>query len=207
LDKKGKEIMYNIQNPLNEAVFPGLQGGPHNHSMAAVGVALKQSTTPEFKEYQIQVIKNAQVMAEELIKRGYDVVSNGTDTHLVLVDLRPKGIDGGHVEHILSLVRITANKNTIPGDMSAMKPSGLRLGTHAMTSREFKESEFVKVIELFDKAVDIGIAAKNKAAKATLEEFKNVTANDSEIIKRISGLLEEVEHFSKGYPMPGLPDH
>lgn len=206
VDKKGNEIMYNIEKPLNEAVFPGLQGGPHNHSMAGVGVALKQAMTPEFKEYQLQVLKNADVMAVEMMKRGYDVVSNGTDTHLILLDLRPKGIDGAPVEHLLDLAHITANKNTVPGDKSAMKPSGLRLGAHAMTTRNFKEAEFVKVCELIDRAVKIGIEAKSRAKKATLKEFKVVTASDPEIIEQILALRAEVENFSKDYPMPGLPD-
>jgi len=206
VDKKGNEIMYNIEKPLNEAVFPGLQGGPHNHSMAGVGVALKQATTPEFKEYQIQTLKNAQVMAEELMKRGYDIVSNGTENHLVLMDLRPKGIDGAPVEYILDQAHITVNKNTVPGDKSAMKPSGLRLGAHAMTSREFKEKEFVKVIEFVDQAVNIGIDAKGKTTKATLKAFKDVCSNDPEIKKRIADLKENVMNFSKDFPMPGLPD-
>jgi len=206
VDKKGKEIMYNLEKPINEAVFPGLQGGPHNHAMAGVGVALKQARSPEFKEYQLQVLKNAKIMAEEMAKRGYDIVSNGTDNHLILVDLRPKGIDGAPVEHILDLAHITANKNTVPGDKSAMKPSGLRLGAHAMTSRGFKEAEFVKVCEFIDKAVSIGIAATKKAAKPTLKEFKIVTANDPEIKKQVDALLQDVMNYAKDYPMPGLPD-
>jgi len=206
VDKKGKEIMYNLEKPINEAVFPGLQGGPHNHAMAGVGVALKQARTPEFKEYQLQALKNAKVMAEEMSKLGYDIVSNGTDNHLILVDLRPKGIDGAPVEHILDLAHITANKNTVPGDKSAMKPSGLRLGAHAMTSRGFKEAEFVKVCQFVDKAVGIGIEAMKKTAKPTLKEFKQVTANDPEIAKQVDALLQDVMNFAKDYPMPGLPD-
>ena len=126
--KKGKEIMYNLEKPINEAVFPGLQGGPHNHSMAGVGTGLLQAQRPEFREYQEQTLRNAKIMAEELVARGYSVVSGGTDVHLVLVDLRPKNTDGARVEKVLDLAHITANKNTVPGDKSAMKPSGLRLG-------------------------------------------------------------------------------
>jgi len=206
VDKKGKEIMYNIEKPLNEAVFPGLQGGPHNHSMAGVGVALKQARSPEFKEYQLQVLRNAQVMAKEMSKLGYDVVSDGTDNHLILVDLRPKKIDGAPIEYILDKSHITANKNTVPGDKSAMKPSGLRLGAHAMTSRGLKEADFVKVCALIDKAVNIGIAAMKKTAKPTFKEFKQVCTNDAETKKQIDSLLNEVMTFSKDYPMPGLPD-
>lgn len=204
VNKKGKEIMYDLEKRINEAVFPGLQGGPHNHSMAGVGVALKQATTSQFREYQLQTMKNAKTMATELTTRGYDIVSGGTDTHLVLVDLRPKGIDGARVEHVLDMAYITANKNTVPGDKSAMKPSGLRLGAPAMTSRNFKEEEFKKVIEMLDKGVDIALDAQDKSK--TLKDFKEVSASNSEIQSKIKSLREEVNQFASQYPMPGLEE-
>eukprot|EP00112_Aurelia_sp_Birch-Aquarium-sp1_P006317 Seg1699.8 transcript_id=Seg1699.8/GoldUCD/mRNA.D3Y31 product="Serine hydroxymethyltransferase mitochondrial" protein_id=Seg1699.8/GoldUCD/D3Y31 len=128
VDTKGKEIMYDLENRINNAVFPGLQGGPHNHSMAGVGVGLKQAMSPEFAEYQKQILKNAQTVVEELVKRGYKIVSGGTDVHLLVVDLRPKNLDGAKAERVLELALITLNKNTCPGDISAMKPGGLRIG-------------------------------------------------------------------------------
>lgn len=204
VDKKGKEIMYNLEKPINEAVFPGLQGGPHNHSMAGVGVALKQAMTADFREYQLQTVRNANTMAKELLASGYDVVSGGTDTHLVLLDLRPKGIDGARVEHVLDKAAITVNKNTVPGDKSAMKPSGLRLGAPALTSREFKESDFVKVVNFIDQGVNIALQA-DKDAKL-LKDFKNVVATDAVIIEQIDQLRQQVHEFSSKFPMPGLDE-
>lgn len=127
---------------IDKAVFPGTQGGPLMHIIAAKAVALGEALTDEFKEYQKQVVKNAAVLADELMKRGIDIVSGGTDNHLMLLDLRNKGITGKELEHRLDEVHITANKNTIPNDpQSPFVTSGLRIGTPAVTTRGFKEPE------------------------------------------------------------------
>lgn len=127
---------------IDKAVFPGTQGGPLMHIIAAKAVALGEALTDEFKEYQKQVVKNAAVLADELMKRGIDIVSGGTDNHLMLLDLRNKGITGKELEHRLDEVHITANKNTIPNDpQSPFVTSGLRIGTPAVTTRGFKELE------------------------------------------------------------------
>lgn len=127
---------------IDKAVFPGTQGGPLMHIIAAKAVALGEALTDEFKEYQKQVVKNAAVLADELSRRGVDIVSGGTDNHLMLLDLRSKGITGKELEHRLDEVRITANKNTIPNDpQSPFVTSGLRIGTPAVTTRGFKEPE------------------------------------------------------------------
>ena len=127
---------------IDKAVFPGTQGGPLMHIIAAKAVALGEALTDEFKEYQKQVVKNAAVLADELSKRGVDIVSGGTDNHLMLLDLRSKGITGKELEHRLDEVRITANKNTIPNDpQSPFITSGLRIGTPVVTTRGFKEPE------------------------------------------------------------------
>lgn len=127
---------------IDKAVFPGTQGGPLMHIIAAKAVALGEALTDEFKEYQKQVVKNAAVLADELTQRGVDIVSGGTDNHLMLLDLRSKGITGKELEHRLDEVRITANKNTIPDDpQSPFITSGLRIGTPAVTTRGFKEPE------------------------------------------------------------------
>ncbi|KAH8024278.1 hypothetical protein HPB51_022397 [Rhipicephalus microplus] len=131
VDKKGKEIMYDLEQKVNFAVFPSLQGGPHNHAIASVAVALKQATTPEFREYQEQVLKNAKAMATALVERGHTIVSGGTDNHLLLLDLRPRGLDGARLEAVMNECNITANKNTCPGDKSALVPGGIRLGKSA----------------------------------------------------------------------------
>ena len=127
---------------IDKAVFPGTQGGPLMHIIAAKAVALGEALTEEFKNYQKQVVKNAAVLADELMKHGIDIVSGGTDNHLMLLDLRNKGITGKELEHRLDEVRITANKNTIPNDpQSPFVTSGLRIGTPDVTTRGFKEPE------------------------------------------------------------------
>jgi glycine hydroxymethyltransferase len=120
--------MYELEEKINAAVFPGLQGGPHNHTIAGLSVALKEVATPEFKEYARQVVANSKRMAERLLAKGFSLVSNGTDNHLSLIDLKPQGVDGARVERVLELCNMHANKNTVPGDKSAMTPGGLRVG-------------------------------------------------------------------------------
>ena len=132
-----------IYKKINSAVFPGTQGGPLEHMIAGKAVCFKEDLTPQFKDYAAQVIKNAKVLGETLIKRGLALVSGGTDTHLVLVDLRPKGLTGDVVTTALERANITCNKNAIPFDPQPPKvTSGVRLGTPAGTTRGFKEKEF-----------------------------------------------------------------
>jgi glycine hydroxymethyltransferase len=136
---------------LDKQVFPGLQGGPLEHVIAAKAVALLEAMQPEFKVYAAQVIKNAQTLAAALVSRGYAIVSGGTDSHLMLVDLRPKGLTGKEAEQLLDKAGITVNKNTIPGDpQSPFVTSGIRLGTSALTTRGFGEPEMEKVAALID---------------------------------------------------------
>ena len=131
---------------INKAVFPGTQGGPLMHIIAAKAVALGEALTEEYKEYQTQVVKNAAALAEALIKEGFELVSGGTDNHLMLLKLVNEGITGKELEHRLDEVHITANKNTIPNDpQSPFVTSGLRIGTPAVTTRGFKEAEMVKI--------------------------------------------------------------
>uniref|UniRef100_A0A4W3K237 glycine hydroxymethyltransferase n=1 Tax=Callorhinchus milii TaxID=7868 RepID=A0A4W3K237_CALMI len=160
--KTGKEIMFDLEDRINFAVFPSLQGGPHNHAIAGVAVALKQANSQMFQEYSQQVLKNAKALAGALLSRDFTLVSGGTDNHLVLVDLRPKSMDGARAERVLELVSITANKNTCPGDKSALTPGGLRLGAPALTSRHFKEADFEKVVEFIDQGIKIALDVKTK---------------------------------------------
>lgn len=140
---------------LNKAVFPGIQGGPLEHIIAAKAVALKLAMTDEFKEYQKQILKNAKVLAEALMKLGFRLVTNGTDNHLMTVDLRSKQITGKEAEKLLDSVYITTNKESIPFDpFPPNETSGLRLGTPALTTRGMKEPEMVYVAELINKAID-----------------------------------------------------
>ncbi|RUS70850.1 hypothetical protein EGW08_021388 [Elysia chlorotica] len=205
VDKKtGKEIMYDYEKAINNAVFPALQGGPHEHQIAGVAVALKQAMQPEYKEYQQQVVNNAKAMCDALLQKDYHVVSGGTDNHLVLIDLKPKGTDGARVERVLELCYITVNKNTCAGDKSAMTPGGLRLGAPALTTRGFKEADFARVVDLLDAGVQIAIKA-HKSTK-TLKDFKAFVVQDPAIQKEISALKEEVMGFAKSFSMPGLED-
>jgi len=137
---------YDLESRINFAVFPGLQGGPHNHTISALATALKQVATPEFKAYSGQVVANAGVFASSLQGAGYTLVSGGTDNHMLLVDLRPQGLDGARVERVCELAGLAVNKNTVPGDKSALVPSGIRMGTPALTSRGFDEKDFAQVV-------------------------------------------------------------
>jgi glycine hydroxymethyltransferase len=143
-----------LAKAVDKWVFPGTQGGPLEHVIAAKAVALQEASSPEFKTYAAQVVKNAQALALALVGRGYAIVSGGTDTHLMLVDLRPKGLTGKDAEQLLDRAGITVNKNTIPGDpQSPFVTSGVRLGTPAVTTRGFRESEMARVAELIDEVL------------------------------------------------------
>ena len=148
----------------NKAVFPGIQGGPLMHVIAGKAVCFKEALTPEFKAYQEQVVKNAAALAKALMARGFDIVSGGTDNHLMLVDLTPYELTGKVVEKLLDSAHITANKNTIPND--PQKPfvtSGIRLGTPAATSRGLKEDDFDQVAEAIAMLIKEGEPAVEKA--------------------------------------------
>jgi len=140
-----------LAKAVDKQVFPGTQGGPLEHVIAAKAVALGEASQPEFKEYAGAVIRNAQALAAALVERGYAIVSGGTDTHLMLVDLRPKQLTGKEAEQLLDRAGITVNKNTIPGDpQSPFVTSGIRLGTPAVTTRGFSEVEMSRVAQLID---------------------------------------------------------
>ena len=144
-----------IAKKIDKAIFPGIQGGPLMHIIAAKAVAFKEALSPEFKEYQKQVVKNAKAMADALVKGGLRIVSGGTDNHLMLVDLRPKGVTGKLAEESLEKAGITCNKNAIPNDPE--KPfitSGVRLGTPAITARGMKEDEAVQIAEMIIKVLE-----------------------------------------------------
>ncbi|HEU4700294.1 MAG TPA: serine hydroxymethyltransferase [Gemmatimonadales bacterium] len=163
---------------VNKSVFPGHQGGPLEHVIAAKAVAFGEALTDDFKTYARQVVANARTLAEALIERGFAIVSGGTDTHLMLVDLRPKNLTGKAAEAILGKAAITVNKNTIPDDpQSPFVTSGIRLGTPAMTTRGMGEAEMVRIAELIDEAL---------------------TKQDDATLERIRG---EVIELARGFPL------
>jgi glycine hydroxymethyltransferase len=159
-----------IAKKVNSAIFPGIQGGPLMHVIAAKAVAFAEALQPEFKTYQAQVIRNAQALADQLIKGGLDIVTGGTDSHLMLVDLRPKGVKGNATEKALGRAHITCNKNGIPFDTE--KPtitSGIRLGSPAGTTRGFAEAEFLQIADWIVEVVD-GLAAHGEDGNGDVEE-------------------------------------
>jgi len=187
-----------LEEKVNWAVFPALQGGPHEHQIAAVATQLREATLPEFKEYMIQVRSNARALAGELQRLGYKLVSDGTDNHLVMWNLRPQGITGSKIERLLDRCHITVNKNTVPGDKSALTPGGVRLGAPAMTTRGLKEADFVKVAQFLDKGVKIGLALQKPKQKLT--EFDALLVGNADV----AALEAEAMEFAKKFPYPGL---
>lgn len=157
---------------IDKAVFPGMQGGPLEHAIAAKAVCFKEAMEPAFKEYIVQVKKNAVVLAEALMALGYDVVSGGTDNHLMLLDLRSKGLTGKEAEALLGEVHITVNKNTVPKEtQSPFVTSGIRIGTAALTTRGMKEEEMKKIAHLMDEAM-----LKQRDTEAILADVKALAA-------------------------------
>ena len=161
-----------IAKKLNSAIFPGSQGGPLEHIIAAKAIALGEALKPEFKAYQEQIVKNAQVLSKSILAGGLDLVSGGTDNHLMLVDLRPAGLTGKEMEHRLDEVYITVNKNAIPND--PQKPfvtSGIRVGTPAVTARGFKEAEMEVVGQLICEAAKDGFEGKVELLRGQVKEL------------------------------------
>jgi glycine hydroxymethyltransferase len=157
---------------IDKSVFPGTQGGPLQHVIAAKAVAFGEALTPDFRAYAKQVVDNARTLAAALIERGFDVVSGGTDTHLMLVDLRPKNLTGKAAEKTLGEAGITVNKNTIPDDpQSPFVTSGIRIGTPAVTTRGLGTAEMVRIAELIDRALTHPDASTLARVKADVEEL------------------------------------
>jgi len=206
--KKGEPVMYDIEDKINFAVFPGLQGGPHNHTIGALATCLKQVNTPEFVEYQKQVLKNCASLARRLDELGYSLVSGGTDNHLVLVDLKKsRNIDGSRVERVLELACIASNKNTIPGDKSALMPGGIRMGTPALSSRGFKEDDFAIVADFFDRAVSIALKLKDTEQGRKLKSFKEMCASGPSVDAELLKLRNDVMNFACTFPTVGFEEN
>ena len=179
--KKVEKTIENIPTLIDRSVFPGTQGGPQMHSIAAKAVALYEALQPEFKQYAEQVVKNAITLAEELKKKGFKLVTNGTKNHLILADVYSSfGIDGKEAENVMDKIGLTLNANSIPNDQLTMfKPSGIRLGTPAITSRGMTEKDMLKIADWMAKAIE--------------------NRYDDEYLQRIR---EEVREFALKYPLP-----
>ena len=200
--KTGEDTMYDLEGPINFSVFPGHQGGPHNHTITALAVALKQADTPEFKAYQAQVLKNAKAVENEFKALGYKLVADGTDSHMVLLSLRDKGLDGARAEAVLEQINIACNKNSTPGDKSALSPSGIRIGAPAMTSRGMGEEDFKRIARYIDQVVKICKSVQAELPKEAnkLKDFKAKVA--SETVPEILDLRKEVAHWASTFPLP-----
>ena len=204
VDKKGNEIKYNLESPINQAVFPGHQGGPHNHTITALATALKQANSPEFIEYQKQVLSNSSAFADAMTSRGYSLVSGGTENHLLLVDLKPAGIDGARVESVLEMASVALNKNTVPGDKSAFIPGGIRVGTPALTSRGFVEKDFEQVAEFIHRGVGIAKDVNSSGIGKKLVDFK--AALKEREWPELTQLRNDVESFAGTFPTIGFDE-
>ncbi|XP_077288819.1 serine hydroxymethyl transferase isoform X2 [Arctopsyche grandis] len=201
----GQTTMYDLESKINQAVFPGLQGGPHNNTIAGIALAMKLTTLPGYVEYQKQVIANSKRLAEGLKSKKYDIATDGTDVHLVLVDLRSKSITGARAERILEVVSIACNKNTVPGDKSALNPSGIRLGTPALTTRGLVETDIDRVVEFIDSALKLSSDIVNRSGPK-LVDFNKYLDSDPDTLAKVKALRTEVVNFSGRFPMPGYKD-
>eukprot|EP00922_Rhytidocystis_sp_ex-Travisia-forbesii_P053842 GHVS01079906.1.p1 GENE.GHVS01079906.1~~GHVS01079906.1.p1 ORF type:complete len:480 (-),score=55.06 GHVS01079906.1:189-1436(-) len=201
VDRTGKPIMYDLEERINRAVFPGLQGGPHNHTIAGIATALKEATSAEFKTYQQQIITNTRALADILQERGLDLVSGGTDNHMVLVDLTRKGLSGAKAEKVCDFANIVLNKNTVPTDKSAMNPSGVRIGSPAMTTRGLTDTEFKQVGHFVADAIDLGLDIQKSSGPKLLDFVEYIrNANPPQLAQ----LRQEVESFCSHFPTVGL---
>ena len=168
---------------LDRAIFPGLQGGPHNHTTAAIAVALGEALEPQFADYARRTVANAKALADRLLERGFDLVSGGTDNHLILVDLTNKGVPGKPAAQALDRARITTNYNTVPFDpRKPFDPSGIRIGTPAATTRGMGEKEMERIASWIDEGID----AARREDEATIER-----------------IAEDVRELALGFPIPG----
>ena len=206
--KTGVETMYDLEDKINFAVFPGLQGGPHNHTIAALATCLKQAAEPSFVDYQKAVLENSKVFSEALMDKGFTLVSGGTDNHLVLVDLKAsRGIDGARVERILEMCCIATNKNTIPGDKSALLPGGLRLGSCALTTRGLGPEDFKQVAVFIDRGCAIAVDLKKKSDGGKLKGFKEMCAQKGEEVHPdLKQLRSDVMKFAETFPTIGYSE-
>ncbi|CAN0870473.1 Serine hydroxymethyltransferase 3, chloroplastic [Linum grandiflorum] len=193
-----------LETAINNSVFPGLQGGPHNHTIGALAVCLKHAQSPSFQTYQKQVLSNCRALARRLDELGYKLVSGGSDNHLVLVDLNPMGVEGALAEKILDMASITVNKNSVPGDKKA-QPGGIRVGSPAMTTRGFEEREFVATADFIHEGLQIALEAKSLAPGSELQDLLKFVASPEFPLKdKVLDLQKRVEALTTQFPIPGV---
>jgi glycine hydroxymethyltransferase len=195
-----------LGDKIDRAIFPGLQGGPHDHTTAAIAVALGEAMRPEFKAYAAQVVANAKALGAALSARGFRLVTNGTDNHMLLVDLTPDGAGRGvFIQEALDAVGITVNKNTIPGEpSSAFYPSGVRLGTPAATTRGMREPEMGQLAawmaQVREEAQEFRLPEDRDARTQVLRQFRGWLKEN----RKLAAIHEDVRALCRRFPVPGL---
>merc|ERR1739844_282902 len=188
-----------IKDKIDQAVFPALQGGPHNHQIGALATQLLEVNTPEFKAYSQQIVDNTKVLGEVLISKGHKLATNGTDNHLLLWDLRPHSLTGSKLEKVCDAVSITLNRNAVHGDASALSPGGVRIGMPAMTTRGCKIEDSQQIGFFLDQCARIAIRLQEKTGKK-LKDFEVGLEGDTEI----AAMKVEVETWARKFGYPGI---
>merc|ERR1711920_1062345 len=188
-----------IKERIDMAVFPALQGGPHNHQIGALAAQLKEVNTPDFVEYSKNVVANANVLAETLKEKGHKLASDGTDNHLVLWDVRPHGLTGSKIEKVCDAVSISLNRNAVHGDASALSPGGVRIGAPSMTTRGCGNDEFKKIGLFLDRCCQIALKVQEEKGKK-LKDFEAGLEENADV----KALKSEVEAWAISFGYPGL---
>jgi glycine hydroxymethyltransferase len=186
-----------IKERIDMAVFPGLQGGPHNHQIGGLAAQLLEVNTPEFVEYAKQVVTNAQTLGDALKAKGHKLASDGTDNHLVLWDVRPHGLTGGKIEKVCDAASISLNRNCVAGDKSALSPGGVRIGSPCMTTRGCGPDDFKKIAEFLDRCCQIALKVQETKGKKLVDFEAGLSDNED-----VKALRKEVQDwaFALGYP-------
>ena len=200
---KGLKKNPELGKKIDSAIIPGIQGGPHDDQTASIAVCLKEAATPAFKKYAQQIVKNAKTLADELIKNGFVLSSGGTDNHLILIDLRNKSVNGKIAAIALEVANIVTNMNGVPFDtMPPLYPSGIRIGTPAITTRGMKEKDMIKIAEWYARAIDEvknERLPENKEDRAPyIKDFKIRVRKNKNLLK----IAAEVKSFTKNFPLP-----
>merc|ERR1719356_747756 len=188
-----------IKERIDMAVFPGLQGGPHNHQIGGLAAQLLEVNSPAFTEYSKAVVANAKTLAATLMEKGHKLATNGTDNHLVLWDLRPHGLTGSKLEKVCEAVSISLNRNCVHGDASALSPGGVRIGSPSMTTRGCTSEDFKKIAVFLDQCCQIALKIQTEKGKK-LKDFELGLEGDADVSK----LKGEVEAWASSFGYPGL---
>merc|ERR1711998_505447 len=188
-----------IKERIDMAVFPALQGGPHNHQIGGLAAQLLEVNTPEFVEYSKAVIANSKTLADYLMANGHKLATDGTDNHLILMDLRPHGLTGSKVEKVCELASISLNRNAVHGDQSALSPGGVRIGTPAMTTRGCTSEDFEKIGEFLDRCVKIALKVQEAKGKKLKDFEAGLEQNED-----VKALRADVESWAIKFGYPGI---